>query len=99
MFWPKGMWDLSSPTRERATMLCIGRLIPNLWTARKVLWRISALIIPLSEKCFKRQPFHRARLSCITAWEPFPWDQRKAPPYKVLTFSLKLICASDSLQP
>ena len=58
--WPQGMWDLSSPTRERATMLCFGRLIPNLWTARKVLWRISTFIIPLSAKFFKKQPFHRA---------------------------------------
>ena len=36
VFWPQGMWDLSSPTRDRTRTLCIGRLRLNHWTAREV---------------------------------------------------------------
>ena len=36
VFWPRGMWDLSSPTRDRTHTRCIGRWSPNHWTAREV---------------------------------------------------------------
>ena len=35
-FWPRGMWDLSSPTRDRTRRPCIGRRSLNHWTAREV---------------------------------------------------------------
>ena len=35
-FWPLGMWDLSSLTRDRNCTPCIGRLSLNHWTAREV---------------------------------------------------------------
>ena len=35
-FWPRGMWDLSSPTRDRTLTYCIGRRSPNHWTTREV---------------------------------------------------------------
>ena len=33
VFWPGGMWDLSSPTRDRTRTPCIGRQSLNHWTA------------------------------------------------------------------
>ena len=36
VFWPQGMWDLSSPTRDQTCVPCIGRQILNHWTAREV---------------------------------------------------------------
>ena len=35
-FWPQGMWDLSSPIRDRTRVPCIGRRSLNHWTAREV---------------------------------------------------------------
>ena len=35
-FWPQGMWDLRSLTRDRTCTLCIGRRSLNHWTAREV---------------------------------------------------------------
>ena len=36
VFWPQGMWDLSSLTRDRTCTPCIGRRSLNRWTAREV---------------------------------------------------------------
>ena len=36
VFWLFGMWDLSSPTRDRTRTPCIGRQSLNHWTAREV---------------------------------------------------------------
>ena len=36
VFWLRGMWDLSSPTRDRTCTPCIGRRSLNHWTAREV---------------------------------------------------------------
>ena len=36
VFWPWGMWDLSSPTRDWTHTPCIGRQSLNHWTAREV---------------------------------------------------------------
>ena len=36
VFWPWGMWDLISPTRDRTCTPCIGRRSPIHWTAREV---------------------------------------------------------------
>ena len=36
VFWPQGMWDLSSPTRNWTGTPCIGRQSLNHWTAREV---------------------------------------------------------------
>ena len=36
MYLPRGMWDLSTPSRERAHVACIGRGILHLWTTREV---------------------------------------------------------------
>ena len=35
VFWPPGMWDLSSPTRGRTQVPCIGRRILNHWITRE----------------------------------------------------------------
>ena len=37
VLWPRGMWDLSCPTRDRTLTLCIGRQSLNHWTTRGVL--------------------------------------------------------------
>ena len=34
--WPRGMWDLSSLTRDRTLTPCIGRQSLDHWTAREV---------------------------------------------------------------
>ena len=36
VFWPRGMWDLSSPTRDWTHTPCIGRWSLNHWTVREV---------------------------------------------------------------
>ena len=36
VFWPRGMWDLSSLTRDRTCTPCTGMQSLNHWTARKV---------------------------------------------------------------
>ena len=36
VFWPRGMWDLSSLTRDRTCTPCIGRRSLNHWNAREV---------------------------------------------------------------
>ena len=36
IFWPRGMWNLSSPTRDWTCFLCIGRQSLNHWTAGEV---------------------------------------------------------------
>ena len=33
--WPRGTWDLSSPTRDRTCTPCTERWSPNHWTARE----------------------------------------------------------------
>ena len=35
-FWPRGMWDLSSPIRDRTHTHCTGRQSLNHWTTREV---------------------------------------------------------------
>ena len=36
IFWPRGMWDLRSLTRDQTYTPCIGRQNLNPWTAREV---------------------------------------------------------------
>jgi hypothetical protein len=36
VFWPRGMWDLSPPTRDQTHTPCIERQSPNHWAAREV---------------------------------------------------------------
>ena len=44
-FWPWGMWDLSSPTKDWTCTPCFGRQSPNHWTTREVpglcIWLLS----------------------------------------------------------
>ena len=52
---PQGMWDLSSPTRDRTHISCIGRQIPNPGPPGK-----------FSEFLFNWEAFHQ--LFCILYW-------------------------------
>ena len=36
VFWPQGMWDFSSPTRDRTCTPRVGRQSFNHWTAREI---------------------------------------------------------------
>ena len=38
VFWPQGVWDLSSPTRDQTLPLCTGRWILKHWTTWEVPW-------------------------------------------------------------
>ena len=44
VFWLRGIWDLSSPMRDRTRTPCIGRRSLNHWTAREVpgLWFLNS---------------------------------------------------------
>ena len=44
VFWLRGMWDPSSPTRDQTRTPCIGRRSLNHWTAREVLGILKLLI-------------------------------------------------------
>ena len=39
-FWPQGMWDLGSQTRDWIHAPCIGRWNPNHWIAKEVLRKV-----------------------------------------------------------
>ena len=53
VFWPRGMWDLSSPTRDRTRIPCIVKWSPNHWTTREVPCPIfSGLFILIIEQQF-----------------------------------------------
>ena len=39
-FWPWGMWDLSSPTRDQTYNACIGRWSLDHWTAREIPYHL-----------------------------------------------------------
>ena len=40
VFWPRGMWDLSPPTRDQTQTPCIDRQSLNHWTVNKILnWK------------------------------------------------------------
>ena len=36
VFWLRGIWDLSSTTRDQTPTPCIGRQNPNHWTTKEV---------------------------------------------------------------
>ena len=40
VFWPQGMWGLSSLIREQAFTPCIGRRSPKHWTTREALGQV-----------------------------------------------------------
>ena len=43
VFWRRGVWDLSSPTRDRTRTPCIGRWSLHHWAAREVLkWSLDS---------------------------------------------------------
>ena len=43
VFWPQGMWNLNSPTRDQTRTPCVERRNLNHWTAQDVPGRISIL--------------------------------------------------------
>ena len=58
VFWPQGMWYLSSLTKDRTCTLSIGRQSLNHWTTRAV---------PIIEfkKGKKENPFPSIGINCI----------------------------------
>ena len=48
VFWPRGMWDLGSPTRDQTRIWCIGRQSLDHCTAREVPRRLieSSFLLP-----------------------------------------------------
>ena len=49
-FWPRAMWNLSFPTRDRTHVPCIGRSSLNHWTTREV--PLSSLLHWVSQALF-----------------------------------------------
>ena len=75
-FWLWGMWDLSSLTRDRTCILCIGRWSLNHWTAREVpittvsedrgchlFWRLELLVVALPMVVAERDCFDDLSIS------------------------------------
>ena len=48
LLWPRGMWDLSSPTRDQTHTPCIGRGSLSYSTVREVPWIFFLFFKPLS---------------------------------------------------
>ena len=57
MLWPRGMWHLSSPTRDQIYTPCIGRQSLSHWAARKSL---GVLVLPLNS-CITEQ-WHKTKI-------------------------------------
>ena len=69
VFWPSGMWDLSSSTRDWTHTPSIGRWHLNLWTSREV-----------PEWCFRKiilATVHTFVWVCICEWWQVGWWKRK----------------------
>ena len=81
-FWPWGMWDLSSPTRDQTPTPCIGRWSPNHWTTREgPLWSFSCLSAcspswscTESLRWFISKPLLQAWCPCLTRHDVFMWS-------------------------
>ena len=54
VFWLRGMWNLSSPTRDRTCTPCIGRQSLNHWTMREVpdLFNVASRLFSSCCTCF-----------------------------------------------
>ena len=66
VFWPRGIWDLSSPTRDRTHTPCIGRQSLNQWTAREVSrYPHTAPGIKMGEQLVEFGGQHLCFLSCF----------------------------------
>ena len=63
VFWLRGTWDLSSPTRDGTRTACIGRRSLNHWTTREVPWPPS----------FKRIGFIFKTLKSLLKFNFFPF--------------------------
>ena len=62
-FWPRDMWDPSSPTRDWTCTPCIGKRSLNHWTAREVpiCWNPNAQCDGISRWAFGRWLGHEGR--------------------------------------
>ena len=49
VFWPLGMWDLSTPTRDQIWTPCIGSWSPNHWTIRHYCFLTAVPLLPFSD--------------------------------------------------
>ena len=52
VFWLRGMWDLSSLTRDRTWTLCIGSQSLNHWTTREVPYFLAVLGLRFCVRAF-----------------------------------------------
>ena len=62
VFWPWGMWDLSSPTRDWTLTSCIGKQSLNHWVTREIsafffflccLWFLSICRLKAKDKSYQ----------------------------------------------
>ena len=65
-----GMWDLSSPTRDRTHVPCFGRWILNHWTTREVpivgyFGRFLPLLLPVSRRKVTHPPNQGPHLASV----------------------------------
>ena len=68
-FWPQGVWDLSSPTRDQTLTPCTGRWILNHWTTREVPWHY------FQERKGRHCPLWGAKIATLPHFPlPFWWS-------------------------
>lgn len=70
IFWPPGMWDLSSPTRDRTHTPHTGRWSPNHWSTREALTpglaHTHTVVVQRQPECARLCP------CCPPSWESRP---------------------------
>ena len=75
-FWPQGMWDLSSPTRDWTCSPCFGRGNCNHWTAKEVPRDLIGLDIGSRDSdpshSSNSNPWSHAKRACD--WEIVQWS-------------------------
>ena len=60
-FWPKGMWDLSSLTRDQTCTPCAGRQSLNRWTTREAPDSFPAVMNRVITKFLQRRAYDYPR--------------------------------------
>ena len=94
---PRGLWDLSSLTRDWTHATAVNALRPNHWTARKFLWTHFLISICLqSARCLlcpisSSQPYHPESVSEICVWKTHFLIRASCPTYSVFLFPVTLL--------
>ena len=73
VFWPQGMWDLSSPTRDWTHTSCIGRQTLNHWATREVHKREDSWWVGATCKALSKYYWRNKCLFFFLSWNARPF--------------------------